>query len=284
MNQRGRNWSQQAAVGAAVALCLWGALAVPQARAANDAPVSRAEFEALKHEVDRERDARAIQNLMGRRSHLQLLGRQDLIFDLYSKKQPDISWGFNFGYQVGQDTLRKFFHIGDTSAEQRNLDQLIKTYPQIENKPENYAVGSYGVHALLSPIIEVAEDGKTAKGFWHTFGPMINMRDGEPIGRMAWEKYGVDFIKEDGQWRLWHVMVYTDFTIDMGQSVADKLAAAANTPPPPAGAPRPGDTSTSPAPYSEWSPTRVPINVPLPVPYKTFSETFSYGAPGASKP
>lgn len=247
--------------------------AVTAFAADSNKPLSNAELRAMQTMVLRERDARQIENLMSRRSQLQLLGRQDLIFDLYSKKQPDISWGSNNGYQVGQETLRKFFRIGDNSGPQHNLENMIKLYPEIENKPENYGVGSYGVHALFDPIIEVAEDGQTAKGFWHTFGPMIGFRDNKPTGTLVWEKYGVDFIKEDGEWRLWHVNVYTDFSIGLGQSLADKVAAPA-APPPPGAAP-----ANNVRIYEEWSPKRVPISVQLPAPYKTFKDTFSYGPP-----
>ena len=36
---------------------------------------------------------------------------------------------------------------------------------------------------------------------------------------LMYEKYGVDFIKEDGQWKIWHLFVGTDFAVPAGQDL-----------------------------------------------------------------
>jgi hypothetical protein len=68
-------------------------------------------------------------------------------------------------------------------------------------------------HSLASPVIEIAADGKTAKGVWmspgHETGP--DPETGKPKGNWCWSKYGCDFVKEDGQWKLWHYHVYRTF-------------------------------------------------------------------------
>lgn len=86
-------------------------------------------------------------------------------------------------------------------------------------------------HAIDTPIIEVAGDCKTAKGVWLLHGaeggsvpadinkdgevfPEIIMTQREPYDGMrtwahwAWAKYAMDFILEDGKWRIWHFHGY----------------------------------------------------------------------------
>ena len=65
--------------------------------------------------------------------------------------------------------------------------------------------GTFGqsCHVLASPVIEVAEDGKSARSFYLTPGTMMGMNGpkGGRSGGWLWERYGSDFVYRDG--RLW---------------------------------------------------------------------------------
>jgi hypothetical protein len=84
-------------------------------------------------------------------------------------------------------------------------------------------VGKLILHYTTTPVIEVAEDGGTAKGVWVMTGlesgltdpeVAVNVPDyffapGEVLGKKVWAhwvwcKYGVDFLKQDGTWKIWH--------------------------------------------------------------------------------
>lgn len=103
------------------------------------------------------------------------------------------------------------------------LDELKKYYVDRPRKR-----GKMIVHSLANPIIHVAKDGKTAKGLWLSVGhescPYLQRptleQDQDPVGprlegpdkygiykfaHWVWNKYGVDFIKEDGKWKIWHL-------------------------------------------------------------------------------
>ncbi|MGC3982455.1 MAG: nuclear transport factor 2 family protein [Steroidobacteraceae bacterium] len=232
------------------------------------------DLKKLQAMVQREQDAREIQNLMSRRAHLQSINNNQGWVDLYARKQPDVSWYMNGRYRIGLEEIKTTFVPTDNSRAQRNLENMIKLYPDIENKPENYGVGEFREHALLSPLIEVAEDGKTAKGFWQSVGPQLAFANGQASGTLGFEKYAVDFIKEDGQWRFWHMATYTESYLQLGKTLAEQV--------PPPGTTKPAAAANAPInPYPEWSPWRVPAQVSLPVPYKTFAETFSYGPSAA---
>ena len=122
-------------------------------------------------------------------------------------------------------------------------------------------------------------DGKTAKAVWYSPGMVTEIgQDGKPFAMWMWEKYGVDFAKEDGKWKIWHIHMYTDFAVPPGKSWTDPEAKSSFSF---------GDTVERPpemnldveiTTYQEWSPTTVPQLLPrLPEPYETFSDTFSYG-------
>lgn len=236
----------------------------------------------LRQLVQRHEDVLEIQNLMSLRAYYHAAGAQDKEFDLYSKRS-DITWGQNQGYRIGRDHIRAQYVENFQRQREKNLEKMSSLYPEVSNVPENLGVGSFVVHTLETPIIEVANDGKTAKGMWTTIAAMASTKADKSYGG-SWEleKYGVDFIKEDGHWRFWHILVVTDFSVPMGKdlSAAAPVAAAVGAEGVQASSPRPTTLAhdVDAVVYTQWGPTVVPKIFPEPpVPYRTFSDTFSYG-------
>jgi hypothetical protein len=198
----------------------------------------------------------------------------------------------------------------------QKLESLSKVYPAVKNIPENLGAGDeYVMHTQETPVIEVAGDGKTAKGIWYSIGLSVNGQVSEngqtsiSTGWM-WEKYAVDFALEDGKWKIWHLLS----KMDQGPAESGGRGQGAGGPGA-GGAPGGGDRGAGPggqapggapagaqeaggrggerggqAPggaggmqYAKqvdvprWSPTAAPaIHPRFPEPYYTFSETFSY--------
>jgi len=174
----------------------------------------------------------------------------------------------------------------------KNPNQSLKE--MVKNEPSAYPVGTWGIHMNTTPVIEVAGDGKTAKGIWFSPGPIMNYtgekdKDGNDLakGSVFFEKYAADFVKENGVWKIWHIQMFYDYVPSIGadwtnpgaqqkaqaKPAGDKKDQSAT--PPSDGKPKP--TRANPIQYEQWSPTRVSSITPkIPVPYYTFSETFSY--------
>jgi hypothetical protein len=129
--------------------------------------------------------------------------------------------------------------------------------------------GTRKMHMLTTPLIEVAEDGVSAKGIWYSVGFLTEMgTDGKPKAAWDYASYGADLINEDGQWRIWHMVVYTDFVTPPAVSWTEKVSI----------------TGTA-IPYQSWTPAaKVDRRLKAPVPYRTFSETFSYSEKKVSGP
>ncbi len=238
---------------------------------------------SLEQKVQRALDIAEVQNVMSKHAYYHAVGHHlQELKDVWVKEDgawaATASFGQNHGYWVGMERIRRYYGGLNERNRKKNLEIVSRLYPEVENTKENEGVGSMIMHTLTTPIIEVAGDGKTAKGMWYSPGQVTEIGgDGRPMAMWMWEKYGADFVKEDGRWKLWHIHMYTDFAVPPGQSWTDPTVKSRFSS---------GDTVERPpemkpdieeVTYQEWSPTTVPQLTPMPDPYWTFSETFSYG-------
>ena len=129
--------------------------------------------------------------------------RDDLVISegLWARKSPDIhaEYGFSGKYN-GYDNVKKF------------------------NEGRPCPKGKMLFHPLNTPVIEVAGDGKTAKGVWliHGYeGGSVPEKGSKGVFLKApaykgtkvwcyftWAKLAIDFIEEDGEWKMWHFHIY----------------------------------------------------------------------------
>lgn len=230
-----------------------------------------------EQKVQKALDFAEIQNVFARHVYI-MSSPTDEMELIWAKKHDDICFSQSWGIWVGQKSVKNYYHSRSQDEQRKTLDAIRKWHPDIPDDIKFANAGNMGFHMLTTPIIEIAEDGKTAKGMWYTpgFGTHFNDKTGQWEAEWANEKYAVDFIREDGKWKIWHFCVYRDFSTPFNKSWVDtaegkRLAGTDGLPtglnpdlPPPAG--------------SEPFSTRRIWQLPRPPqPYRTFSETFSYG-------
>ena len=136
----------------------------------------------LEAKIRRLEDYRDICNLQGRYNHYMLSGRFDKILDMFAKKDSNV-----------------IIELAD-SGEYRGIEGVKKVFNILHEK---YGFpGSLGLHMLMTPVVEVSKDGKTARGMWHSFG-CNTIKDGNRVSAM-WQagKYDITFVKEDGKWMI----------------------------------------------------------------------------------
>lgn len=128
--------------------------------------------------------------------------------------------------------------------------------------------GTLKMHMTTTGYIQIAEDGKTAKGVWYSPGYQTEMgTDGKPKAAWDFKRYGVDFVKEEGKWKIWHFVAFTDFVTPPNVSWTEKVTIPNTT-----------------IQYQTWSPeTGAQNKLRAPSAYKTFSETTSYCPAEGSK-
>lgn len=141
---------------------------------------------------------RQIQYIMGKFVVLlqSPISRHEIV-DLYADR-PDSSHESHTGYYVGMDALRGYFCPEEGF-------EAVTGYPE---------VGTAFEHHLATPTIQVAGDGKTARGLWQS--PGCETRGGQgangrPQPLWCYGKFLNDFINENGVWKIWHTHFYVTF-------------------------------------------------------------------------
>lgn len=222
-----------------------------------------------RQKIERLEAIHEIQNLMGRYVWEHEVQKDPEFIETKFADNPDISWEVaHMGLYRGREAVKEI------------LDQH-------GPKGESIAPGTLFIHTLTTPVIEIAQDGLTAKGVWKSPGAetITDPNTGKLTGMWAWTKYACDFIKEEGEWKILHYHVYRIFMTPADMNYTDgyemKFMNEATSLLREDSAAARGASKKEPTTYDNpFTATYVPELVPTPPePYKTFSETFSYGIP-----
>ena len=230
-------------------------------------------------------DKLEIQNLMGRYMYRHSLIMDGEIPELYATTVEVTRHDVGRGIYVGLEGIKRYH----TSKRPRYRGKQI-------------------IHNQCNPIIEVAKDGQTAKGLWIAIDfeccPYMEYPDKnfDPMGPKLWgpDENGVmkysdwvqhyiaaDFIREHGQWKIWHY-VYDEILRAPYKRDWIEEALTGYTGGLIMGAKRslnPTEETPLSAPHDKPSPARVcgyditsppSCYAPIPQPYDTFENTFSY--------
>lgn len=142
-------------------------------------------LEELSAKISRMEDLEAIKKLQN--TYQYYLFKEDyekIAANMFSETMPDVSIeASDSGIYRGKEGINRFFH--------KFMGFLKVTR------------GAFTMHMALGPVIEIAEDGKTAKGIWFSPGCAT-----DPKGLHAlwiWGVYVNDYVKENGKWKFWHV-------------------------------------------------------------------------------
>lgn len=212
-----------------------------------------------------------VQNTMSKHAYYYAAGKIEEEFNnIWVKEGGEYAATASKGKITGLKKLKKMTLERKHDNEKKALEEMSRIYSDIKNIPENLGTGTdLVIHTQTTPVIEIAGDGKTAKGVWYSpgIGLTPHFRDGKVNveGIFFWEKYGVDFVKEDGRWKIWHMQMVYDFMPGIDKKWTDFGSDDAQS------------TENTGWPPKAWTPKTIPELSPrLPEPYYTFSETFSY--------
>ncbi len=210
--------------------------------------------------------------------HCLYFGRrqQDLELErLWCKSAPDPHFAQNNGFFEGYEALDSLYAHAEAQRKADYDERLKVLEPEFADCADDLRYGTLtmSLQPLSTPCIEIAEDYRTAKGLWTITGQVTALDDSGPVGLWAYGKMGIDFVLEDSEWKIWHMMVCTDFVSPAGEKFDPELGERLY----PAGLGI-DEVPTRPAEvYSMYSNLRPASNVPgIPEPYSTFAETFSY--------
>lgn len=167
----------------------------------------------LQKKVSAGADRDAIENLMGRYQYLHTALQDETILAELWSDDDDITYeeSANGVYCKDRNGIADYYR--------KKFGSLKPPRP-----------GRLELCMISTPVIEVAGDGKTAKGVWTGFGcesavypegtlsgiPSVDEgpadEDGSHIqADWVWQKYGADFIKCGEDWKLLHLHIYDVF-------------------------------------------------------------------------
>ena len=225
---------------------------------------------------------REIRNVMGKISHDYAVKQEGSVYERYWSLRDDVCLGLNNGYYQGADAVKGYYEaLGAEIALSSELIQ--KKFPgELGEKTaeEVYGVGMMTYLPFESQIIEIAEDGQTAKGLWNVRGSYCKLTGHGPIAYWTFGWAAADFILEAGEWKIWHLLLLYNVDAQCGTALGDEPKTYEAIP-----EFAPMDDFVMPAPtvpavlMESYHSDRAAVKSPrAPEPYDTFAETFSYGA------
>lgn len=116
---------------------------------------------------------------------------------------------------------------------------------------------------LTTPMVEVAGDMQTAKAVWWCPGAGSIARSGrDPQAVWLWGMVAVDFVREDGAWKVWHLHYFRLIKCDYQKGWVEDFSMENS----------PEGTARGPVTYhNPYTPYSVRVGIPAcPAPYETY--------------
>lgn len=159
--------------------------------------MTQASIEALSHEVERQLAIVDCKNLIGKVMYYGVAWLNRELVDLWADRDDDLlmmPWGTYDGRKgVERCYLQDF-------GDRRDPGKLEKLR------------GIMMLYTVDTPVVTVSEGGETAYGIWTSSGADTwREKDEHPQGYWRWGRYAVDFIRENGIWKIWKMRFYPYF-------------------------------------------------------------------------
>ena len=205
--------------------------------------------EELFRKIGRLNSYHEIQNLMGRATAALNFQRGEELLSYFALEKDDVSLEYaDEGVFTGKEAVEAAVN-----------DLIVKPLQK------GYMLDMQ----LTTPMIEVAEDGKTAKGLWWCPGiGTLPKQDEDPQAIWCWGMVGVDLILDGDIWKIWHLHYFRFIRCDYHKGWVEdsSMRNRLNTPMHPLSSP-----STYHDPYS---PLSVREGIPAcPRPYTVYEES-----------
>lgn len=211
--------------------------------------------------------------------------RQQELDDLWVQDETlkkTASFGRNIGWYVGIDAIKEYYVSKHLKDREKQLKAICAVDPSVKYSEGNLSLGCLSHHPATTGVVELSGDGQSAKGIFYSIAQETTaLPDGTAEALWVPEKQAYDFIRENGQWKIWHIMIATDLVCEAGDSFENHSPYA--------------EYETDPVMLEFGAPT-IPCIChdttfnwwdnypPVPKPYETFSDEISYGPEGYRSP
>jgi hypothetical protein len=144
----------------------------------------RKEVASLNFEIARVRAADECENLMDKYQYFHMRGMRTEETALFALKTPGVRVEMRWGiYDEPEGVMRWRKSEGHSKPRPKDV---------------------FPLHCMATPVIEVAKDGETVRGQWRMIGSeTVTEPDGKTKAYWAAGRFAMDFVKEDGEWKIW---------------------------------------------------------------------------------
>jgi hypothetical protein len=185
-----------------------GLAPAPVSAAGGDEGLTEDDLRTLARVMDKE----AVCELMNRRVHYVFAGkRREELDDLWvrgAEARARASYGKNWGWYQGFDAIAGYY----VEKFEERLDAQMEA-----NGAAARGVGNLYAHPVTTPYVEVAADGQSARGLWYSIAQETWATTGGADALWILEKIAVDFLKEEGEWRILNMMTAVDLSCGAGE-------------------------------------------------------------------
>jgi SnoaL-like domain len=272
------------AAAAALAGTQIGAAAAKTSKTSADGELGLEEkIDRLTAMMQRAQDLHEIQNIVSRMAYLYEAGMYEERLKYIARKTPGVTIEIGArGVFEGVDGARRVLVDVEKSFEKSHAQGMRKTYPNVEFGSDH--AGMFESELIGTPVLEVAGDGKTARGEWLSLmiSGKTHAEDPKPQAQWLWWKTSIDFVREDGEWRIWHLLKNPYFATPYNQDWVEHSLTLPPVPPPGTQKGIPGhgspDRPTTKY-YDSYRITREPRLEPNPPePYRSYDPKNSYAS------
>lgn len=224
---------------------------------------------------------RDIRNLMGRVSADYSVRQEGAVYDRYWSRRDDVCLGVNEGWYVGAQAVAGYYAALEeeivlaAACVQADFPQELAG----KSQEELHGIGAISYIPMDTPVIEIADDGQTAKALFNIRGSFSRITPAGPVAYWLFGWAAVDFVMEDGSFKIWHMQWLRDLETPCGTPFGAQPEALPELP-----IYAPMKTFSMPEPsvpavlaenyYADRPFAKSPA---IPEPYETFADTFSYG-------
>lgn len=129
----------------------------------------------------------------------------------WAKYRDDLYWGYNMTGNYGRDEVMTNWANGLEGGGRRLFEVFNEMYPETKNM-DPLPLSEYSLHAIGTPIVEVGTDLNTARALYYSTGMLYRRisSNGKQMAVWMLERYGEDYVREDGFWKIVHECVLND--------------------------------------------------------------------------
>ncbi len=161
----------------------------------------------------RARDLAEIKNLYA--AHAYCMGAQQQRHELdtyWARERDDLVYAVGDDAWAGRAQVYAYYADSTERAAQKRLTRLHELAPEeVADVPENLHMGDLCIRGGSTPYLEVAGDGRTARGIWQSIALTAYPDDGGvPVPYLTLGRDLVEFVREADGWKIWHFRTVRD--------------------------------------------------------------------------